>query len=176
MHVTEKRNQGGGNRRGRRNGRGTKAVKEHSAGGVVVRRMDEELYVLLIRDPYEKWGLPKGHIESGEGSMDAALREVSEETGLTQLVPGPSLGSIDWYFRFENRLIHKFCDYYLMASPQGDFTPEVAEGITECRWVPVAEVTEVVAYDNAREMVREAVRLIDVGEADPLLAEAFADA
>lgn len=169
--MTEKRNQGG-----RRKGRSPKAVKERSAGGVVVRQMDEGLHVLLIRDPYEKWGLPKGHIESGEGPMEAALREVSEETGLTQLVPGPSLGSIDWYFRFKNRLIHKFCDYYLMASPAGDPTPEVGEGITECRWVPVAEVTDVVAYDNAREMVREAVRLIEVGEVEPLLAEASANA
>lgn len=167
-----KRKKSGGGRRGR----GPKPVKERSAGGVVVRRMEEALYVLLIRDPYQKWGLPKGHIERGEGPVDAALREVSEETGLTELIPGPALGSIDWYFRFENRLIHKFCDYFLMASPEGDLVPEVAEGITECRWVPVTEVTNVVAYDNAREVVREAVRLIDVGAADALLAEAFADA
>ena len=66
------------------------------------------MHLLLIRDPYGKWGLPKGHVENGESSREAALREVREETGLTHLDPGPSLGSIDWYFRLKGDLVHKF--------------------------------------------------------------------
>src|SRR5688500_17848393 len=70
-----------------------------SAGGVVVRAHDGVPHVLLIRDPYQNWGLPKGHLEPGEDSQSAAVREVREETGLALVELGPELGMIDWYFR-----------------------------------------------------------------------------
>ncbi len=146
-----------------------KARIEHSSGGVVARSVDGAVYLLLIRDPYGKWGLPKGHVENGESSCEAALREVREETGLTHLDPGPSLGTIDWYFRLRGDLVHKFCDYFLMASPDGDTSPEISEGITECRWLPVGEAIKTVAYDNAREVVLRAVEVLKSGEADSLL-------
>ena len=145
-----------------------KASIEHSSGGVVARHMDETVHVLLIRDPYAKWGLPKGHVENGETSREAALREVREETGLTNLDAGPSLGTIDWYFKSRGDLVHKFCDYFLMASPNGDTSPEVSEGITECRWLPVKDAIAMVAYDNARGVVVRAADVLNSGEADEL--------
>lgn len=147
----------------------SKARIEHSSGGVVARRVNGTVFLLLIRDPYDKWGLPKGHVENGEKSLEAALREVREETGLNRLDPGPSLGTIDWYFRLKGDLVHKFCDYYLMTSPDGDTVPEVSEGITECRWLPVEEAIATVAYDNARQIVVRAADVLDSGEADALL-------
>lgn len=142
---------------------------ERSAGGVVTRRIDGAVHFLLIRDPYGKLGLPKGHVENGETAEDAALREVGEETGLTGVVMGPSLGMTDWYFRFEGRLIHKYCQYFLMGSEFGDPEPEREEGITECRWLLLDEAIAEVAYDNAREVVRVARQLVDSGAVDLLL-------
>ena len=146
-----------------------KARIEHSSGGVVARRMDGTVHVLLIRDPYGKWGLPKGHVENGESPLEAALREVREETGLTNVDAGPSLGTIDWHFKFRGDLVHKFCDYFLMISPNGDTSPEVSEGITECRWLPVKDAIATVAYDNAREVVVRASDVLNLGEVDALL-------
>jgi 8-oxo-dGTP pyrophosphatase MutT (NUDIX family) len=146
-----------------------KARIEHSSGGVVARKMDGNVHLLLIRDPYGKWGFPKGHVENGESSLEAALREVREETGLTRLDSGPSLGTINWYFRIKGDLVHKFCDYFLMASPGGDPSPEASEGITECRWFPVKEAITTVAYDNAREVVLRAADVLNSGEVDTLL-------
>ena len=62
-----------------------RARLETSAGGVVYRRSDGGPLVLLIRDSYENWGFPKGHIEQGEVPEVAAVREVREETGLVAL-------------------------------------------------------------------------------------------
>jgi 8-oxo-dGTP pyrophosphatase MutT (NUDIX family) len=146
-----------------------RARREQSAGGVVIRAIAGDVHVLLIRDPYGKWGLPKGHLEGGESSRDAALREVREETGLAELTLGPELGTIDWYFRFEGALIHKYCDYFLMVSHDGEARPEVDEGITECVWLPVEEAVTTVAYDNARQVVVRAREVIRSGEADPIL-------
>lgn len=135
---------------------------ERSAGGVVVRKEDEGVRVLLIRDPYRKWGLPKGHLEQGEGTREAALREVHEETGLDDLELGADLGEIDWTFRKGGTPIHKYCRFYLMESAEGEARPEVSEGISECRWLPVEEALRLISYDNARAiLVRAAERMDD---------------
>ncbi len=123
----------------------------------MVRSSEGGYHVLLIRDPYRNWGLPKGHIEDEEAPDMAALREVREETGLDDLHVGPSLGTIDWRFRLDGRLVHKYCQFFLMASRSSDAVPEVDEGITECVWLPVDEAIGRITYDNAREMIRAAV-------------------
>lgn len=134
---------------------------ERSAGGVVLRRIDGELHVLLIRDPYRNWGLPKGHVESGEEDLGAALREVQEETGLTELRAGPALRTIDWTFRIRGRRIHKYCSFFLMVSTRGTPVPERGEGITDCRWFALNRAVDAIAYDNAREVLREAVAIME---------------
>lgn len=129
---------------------------ETSAGGVVVRRLGQVPHVLLIRDRYDHWGFPKGHVERAETAADAALREVSEETGLTELVLKTRLQTIDWFFRFRGRLIHKFCHFYLIESPRGEAVPQHEEGITCCEWHPLDEAIRAISYDNAREVLRRA--------------------
>jgi 8-oxo-dGTP pyrophosphatase MutT (NUDIX family) len=142
----------------------TRARVERSAGGVVVREIDGQPHILVIRDPYQNWGLPKGHLEDGERNGEAAMREVREETGLEDLVLGKELASIDWYFRAGGKLIHKFCAFYLMTSREGDPHPEAAEGITECVWLPLDEAAARISYDNARDVVHAAREALGGGE------------
>ena len=146
-----------------------KARIERSSGGVVARRIGGSVHFLLIKDPYGKWGLPKGHLEGEESSEEAAVREASEETGLDQLALGPCLGTIDWYFRLKGNLIHKFCDYFLMTSKEGDPDPEVEAGITECLWLPVEAPMRRVAYDNTRQIVERAAEVLESNEVAGLI-------
>lgn len=142
---------------------------EWSSGGVVVRRAQGLIHLLLIRDPYGMWGLPKGHIEDGETTEEAALREVNEETGLNRIQLGPRLGTIDWHFKQKGELVHKYCDYFLMTSPEGEATPQVTEGITECRWFAVDEAIAIVGYDNTRWIVQLAGEVLLSNEGAKLL-------
>lgn len=153
-------------RAGRRGKRSRRARVETSAGGVIYRWHGAVPHVLLIRDPYHHWGFPKGHLEEGETPDAAALREVEEETGLAHLVLGSQLGTIDWYFRAGGRLIHKFCHFYLIESPSGDTAPQADEGITACRWLPIAEALDAISYDNAREVLHRAAERLDGKEKD----------
>lgn len=130
---------------------------------MVVRARAGVPHVLLIRDPYQNWGLPKGHLEAGEDAPTAAVREVREETGLATVELGPELGSIDWYFRRDDELIHKMCSFFLMRSSDGETRPEVKEGITACEWLPFEQAVARVTYENAREMIRAAVRHLNGG-------------
>lgn len=144
----------------RRARRARRARVETSAGGVIYRWRGEVPDILLIRDAYQHWGFPKGHVESGETPEGAALREVQEETGLDDLLLGPRLQTIDWYFRAGGNLIHKFCHFYLIEAPTGDAVPQVEEGITVCRWVPLPEAVETLSYENAREVLRSAAEAL----------------
>jgi 8-oxo-dGTP pyrophosphatase MutT (NUDIX family) len=137
--------------------------REVSAGGVVVRDDADGPLFLLIRDSYDNWGFPKGHLEDGEAAAAAALREVAEETGLGMLELVAELRTIDWHFRFRGRLIHKVCHFYLMRTAQSSTQPQRAEGITACRWAPFAEAERLISYDNAREVLQAAQALL-VGE------------
>jgi 8-oxo-dGTP pyrophosphatase MutT (NUDIX family) len=145
--------------RGRRRGRNARRARvETSSGGVVFRRGGEALDFLLIRDPYNNWGLPKGHIEGGETPAEAAVREVAEETGLLDLAVVTQLPTIDWFFRDRGRLVHKFCHFFLVESASGDPQPQLTEGITACVWHSADLAIDTVSYSNARDVMRAAAR------------------
>ncbi|HEX6938955.1 MAG TPA: NUDIX hydrolase [Longimicrobiales bacterium] len=150
---------------GRRRGGGRQRARiETSAGGVVFRRSDGGgVMFLLIRDPYENWGLPKGHVEGEETPEQAALREIMEETGLAGLRAECELPTIDWYFRDRGRLVHKFCHFYLVESRMGEARPQREEGITDCVWLPPDEAIRTITYENAREVLRAAIRAVPAG-------------
>ena len=131
-------------------------VEETSAGGVIFRRSATGPLVLVIRDSYRNWGFPKGHIETGEEPVAAAIREIGEETGLTDVVLHGPIRAIDWFFRFRGRLIHKTCHFFLFESASGDASPQRDEGISDCRWLSADEAMRAVSYANAREVLREA--------------------
>lgn len=140
---------------------GSGAREEISAGGVVYRRVDGECRFLLIRDGYQNWGFPKGHLEAGEDAAAAAVREVAEETGLAAVHLEATLGTIDWHFRHKGRLVHKTCHFFLMRADHGEAVPQHDEGITECRWYPFAAAVERLSYANAREILRAAHARVD---------------
>ena len=138
-----------------------RAQRETSAGGVVFRLHQGRALFLLIRDSYQNWGFPKGHLESGERAEDAALREVREETGLGDLALRGQIETIDWYFRFRGQLIHKVCHFYLLETESEATTPQREEGITACRWEPFDSAVGLVAYENARAVLKKAFGMLD---------------
>ena len=141
-----------------------RAREEVSAGGVVFRlaaaRGASVPHYLLIRDSYRNWGFPKGHLEAGEGPERAAVREVGEETGLEALVVEGEIDTIDWYFRFRGRLIHKVCHFFLMETTSEATCPQRAEGITACCWVPFEDAMRMISYANARQVLQRANEMV----------------
>jgi 8-oxo-dGTP pyrophosphatase MutT (NUDIX family) len=134
-----------------------RAELEVSAGGIVFRRDTAgAARFLLIRDSYGNWGFPKGHLEENESPADAAVRETAEETGLDQLILRGPIRIIDWHFRFRGRAIHKYCHFFLLESPAGDPVPQVEEGITDFRWLPLDGALDKLSYDNARGVLKRA--------------------
>ena len=61
-----------------------------SSGGLV---FDRNQFLLIKRLNVSEWRIPKGHIEPGESAEQAALREVTEETGYSDLEVLADLGT-----------------------------------------------------------------------------------
>jgi 8-oxo-dGTP pyrophosphatase MutT (NUDIX family) len=137
-------------------------VLETSAGGVVFRIQNGEPLFLLIRDSYRNWGFPKGHLEEDEAADAAALREVQEETGLNDVQLTGAIDTIDWYFRFRGKLVHKVCHFFLMRTECASTTPQKDEGITACRWAGFDEAARLVSYANARVVLLRAHEMVQL--------------
>jgi 8-oxo-dGTP pyrophosphatase MutT (NUDIX family) len=68
--------------------------KTESAGGVVLNKIGR---VLLTNQRGRSWSLPKGHLDPGETKLQAAIREIDEETGIKRLTLVKELGSYSRY-------------------------------------------------------------------------------
>lgn len=136
-----------------------RTLRRTSAGGVPYRRRDGELEVALVGlDEPPVWKLPKGHVEPGEDLIEAAAREVREETGL-KVVPGEALGSIEyWFYDHEQEArIHKQVHYFLMEALGGELAQRDEEH-DRAGWFPAAEAEERLSYQNEREILQVALR------------------
>ncbi len=108
----------------------------HAAGGVVENGNGERL--MIVRN--DRADLPKGKVEQGETLAEAALREVSEETGLTALTLGPLLTKTYHIYNLYGGWHLKQTSWFLMhATENQQFAPQHEEGITACEWLPKEE-------------------------------------
>lgn len=148
-----------------------KTVVRRSAGGVVVRPRDGIHEAALIRvasDRGERWQLPKGWIEEDEDAAVAAVREVREETGVEAEIVEP-LPQVDyWFFQGRGLRVHKYVTFFLMRAIGGRIGDHDHE-VDAARWIPIADAVEMLAFDDERDLVREAQQRL---EADPDLLDA----
>lgn len=109
-----------------------------AAGGIVA---DDGGHLLLIRRN-DRWDLPKGKVEEGETLQQAALREVTEETGLAQLSilhcqPVKTYHIYNLYGGWHLKQTSWFTMH--TAGQRPPCTPQADEGITDCEWVESGE-------------------------------------
>ncbi|OWK99128.1 NUDIX hydrolase [Kaistella haifensis DSM 19056] len=103
-----------------------------AAGGVVSNKNGEILFIHRIG----KWDLPKGKIEKGESLEQAALREVEEETGLSELILEEFLNNTFHIYTERNGLKILKTTYWFKMKYVGNETPkpQIEEGISEVSW------------------------------------------
>jgi 8-oxo-dGTP pyrophosphatase MutT (NUDIX family) len=141
--------------------RGPKRPQERSAGGAVVR--DGQLLVIVPRrraaDGSRVLCLPKGHLDPGETPLQAALREVREETGISA-EPVGELGEVRYWYRREGRAVPKSVVFYLLRYLGGD-TAEHDDEVEEVRWIALAQARVELTYEGEREIAARALAAQD---------------
>jgi 8-oxo-dGTP pyrophosphatase MutT (NUDIX family) len=136
------------------------AVDEISAGGLV---LDAGLAVPVIarrgRRGDLRWSLPKGHIEPGESAAQAAVREITEETGIVGRILR-EIGSIDFYFIADRRRVHKTVHHFLLEYVAGELCADDHE-VAVVEWVPLEGLPNRLAYPDERRLAKRAKLLAE---------------
>lgn len=131
-------------------------MKTLSAGVVITREQESKQKFLILRC-FRHWDFPKGEVDVGEAPLDAACREVREETGLSGLA-----------FRWGEAFVEtppygqgKVARYYLAESPSGDVDLPINPALGypehhEFRWV-TAHQAEALLNERLRSVLRWAL-------------------
>ncbi|HSR44792.1 MAG TPA: NUDIX hydrolase [Acidimicrobiia bacterium] len=119
-----------------------------ASGGVVWRSTGAEIEILLIhRDRYRDWTLPKGKLDKGESDLGAALREVREETGMV-CKPGVPVGTMR--YGLDNGKV-KRVHYWSMEATGGSFAPN--DEVDEVVWATPAVAGRILTYQHDIDLV-----------------------
>jgi len=134
-----------------------------SAGGIVLRlrsgssihQNKSEWEVLVTQHSAHKgWDFPKGHIEAGESSEQAAIREVKEETGVKAEVVEKVAKSEYFYYESGER-VFKTVTFFLMKYV-GEGKATTAYEVSDLMWLPLDEVEERLSFKGSKEVWRKA--------------------
>jgi 8-oxo-dGTP pyrophosphatase MutT (NUDIX family) len=119
-----------------------------------VVRGDEVAVIVPTRraaDGSRVLALPKGHVDPGETPLQAAEREVREETGVVA-EPVHDLGETRYWYRRDGQTIGKSVSFYLFSYVEGDIADHDDE-VEEVRWIGLKRAQKELSYTGEREMV-----------------------
>jgi 8-oxo-dGTP pyrophosphatase MutT (NUDIX family) len=137
--------------------------REFSAGGVVIRRLRGEWRLAAIRPAGKAnvWALPKGLVGPGESAADAAVREVTEETGVEgRLIE--KLGDVRYVYTWRGERVFKVVSFFLLRYVRGrlgDVQEAFRHEVAEARWLPLADAPQLLSYKGEREMAEKALQI-----------------
>ena len=130
-------------------------VEVNAGGGLVSNRRGD--YLLISRNGL--WDLPKGHQDPGEEISVTALREVSEETGIDQLMLRDLICVTDHCYRRDGKWHLKHTWWYdMLYTDPTDLTPQTEEDISKAAWVAKSSLPPYLhnTYPSIIEVFREA--------------------
>lgn len=139
----------------------SKLIREFSSGGIV---FNEKGQVLLIQNASLKdhkinyWGFPKGHIDPGQTSRDAAIREVLEETGVQAEIV-EKVGDTRYVYTRDGNRIFKVVVIFKMKYISGEPTPQEGE-ILDARWFSPEVALKTLSFSRDRELLQKALEML----------------
>jgi 8-oxo-dGTP pyrophosphatase MutT (NUDIX family) len=162
-------------------------VREISSGGVVVRRKDSAWWMAAIElpsstpaasvDPTKRavrpkpkskpvLCLPKGLVDPGEKPLEAALREVREETGITASLVTKLGDSKYVYVRSwgDGEKVFKIVSFYLLRYESGridDVSDAMRIEVARAKWVLLKDAPKLLAYGGEKQMARQALEYVE---------------
>ena len=110
----------------------------------------------LLLDYGKHWDYPKGHVNAGESDLEAAMRELEEETGLTKVDLTPGFArEIAYFFRHPRRgLIRKEVIFFLAEAKSKK--ARLSHEHVGFEFLAFDDAIKRVTYPNARQILREA--------------------
>ena len=158
-------------------------AREISAGGVVIRNKDGTWWMAAIELPGAPPGelapaakrtrskpkvvlcLPKGLVDPGEKPLEAALREVQEETGITAVLVTKLGDSKYVYVRSwgNGERVFKIVSFYLLRYESGridNITDDMRVEVARAKWVRLEDAPKLLAYKGEKQMAQQALEYV----------------
>ena len=134
----------------------TKKFPIIDAAGGLVERSDGKILFIYRNN---RWDLPKGGVEKKELIIEAAQREVKEETGLADLIVISKIGETYHIFKKGKNFRLKRTYWFKMKSDyQGELFPQEEEGIISAEWINKKRIPEI--FKNAYENIKKIVNVV----------------
>jgi 8-oxo-dGTP pyrophosphatase MutT (NUDIX family) len=150
--------------------------REKSAGGIIFRKEEGNVYYLLLHyTPSEKgkhghWGFAKGHVEQGETDEQTARREIAEETGITDLKIISGFKEQEKYFfrqvyglkgeaRKKAPWIFKLVIFFLAETKTQNV--KISDEHIGYVWLPYQEARKKISFKNSKELLKKANDFIE---------------
>ncbi|MEK9134735.1 MAG: bis(5'-nucleosyl)-tetraphosphatase [Patescibacteria group bacterium] len=135
---------------------------EKSAGAIIFRNQGDQVLFLLLHYPNrssrvkrEHWDFSKGHIEKGENEVDAAKREIKEETGLADIkILDGFQEIIKYYFTVGKKTIFKTVIFYLAETKTKDI--KISDEHVGFKWLPYKEALKQLTFSKPKNILKKA--------------------
>jgi 8-oxo-dGTP diphosphatase len=124
-----------------------------AAGGLLWRDTEQGRQLLVVhRQRYDDWTLPKGKLEKGESWEEAALREVEEETGCRASI-SEFAGVVSYVPEKRPKVVLFF---HMSTLGKCSETPrESGREVDGYRWLTISDAIDLLNYDGERRLLQE---------------------
>ena len=135
--------------------------KDKAYGVILVLRKDiEEDRFLILHQTHGHWGFPKGHGEKGETPLESAIRELQEETGITNIEFTDIPNIVDKYsFELGGKYYNKTVEYFFAFTKDDKVIIQESE-IQNYKWATYQEAMETFNYEETRKVLETAQKYL----------------
>lgn len=132
--------------------------KEKSCGAVVIKKENDELKFLIIRQTDGYWGFPKGHVEENETEEETSIREIKEETNIDVEIDN-KFRKVITYSPKEG--VTKDVVFFIGKATSDDLKIDPNE-LLEAKWVNNKDAKDYFKYQETIDVYEEALRYLGV--------------
>ena len=135
-------------------------MKEEVSAGIILFNENEGRKFLLLNYPSKHWDFVKGKMEEGETSHETALRETSEETGITDVEFFDGFKEeIEYYFYADKQEIHKKVIFFLGKTQTTEI--ELSHEHLDFIWLEFDNALNKTTYENAKNLLKKSKVFLD---------------
>lgn len=137
-------------------------MKDASFGIIPIHDHDGSRQFLLVHQKKGHWGFPKGHAEAGESDTEAALRELAEETGITdcELAGGEPFIERYTFINKQGKRVDKTVTFFIghVRNPAVAVQPEEVQ---DYAWLNADEARQRLTFPESRELLGRVLAYLD---------------
>lgn len=136
-------------------------VREKSVGAIIFYVQGSTISYLVLQYRHRGWEFARGHVEPGEDERETAQREITEETGLSdlQFVDGFREEKTWQFTNPEGDLVSKQAVFYLARSYTMDIT--LNNENLDYKWLPYQSTYSILAFDESKDILAKAQQHIN---------------